>query len=849
MARLQRSAKRIYSPSALEFWFQKLGEDWEPHFSESALARGRDYYTSGIIREVELGAEDAIIHCKVEKEAFYALIEWDGPVPKIRGSLEATDVNEAVAAAGFYEIEELVADEVKPLGPTSVDGSSESRGTGEAGHEGTAPTASAPVDLGPRRHLELDLSGSEQGLVVEPYWMNGTRKRVPALKEGIDPGPASDNGVGDREELVRLTGMAHKAGFEYRSAKGDFLLKDAKRIPRFLSENLQNWQKVFSVALDPEAERLQRGVQRAKLVGKAKTGETRDRMEIRWHLQVGEHLLTDGVAHKLARRGSGINLVPGIGLVELGEAEAEAIEEWQAFTREGGGGEWPNYMLLSLFAESVDDLDLEGSLEEWLSQVEGSTDTLWNPPGFLRDYQQKGVEWMAGQCELGCHILLADEMGLGKTLQVLGLIHSRPLEGEASDAPHLIVCPASVVPVWRNEIQRFFPAVGIEELKSGHDFEEVAAEGGTIWIASYTQLRRHKHQLGKARFGYAVLDEAQQIKNPDAKVSQACMQIDAAHRIALTGTPLENRQLDLWSLFRYLMPGLLGSRRRFEEKVAADRTGEFRSQLSEQIRPFILRRTKQAVVRELPPKVEMDLSCPLSDLQVKRYRSLTESALTELGDSIESAVHRDSMHFFALLTRLRQVCCDPGLLPGEECDPANSGKIQSLLGKVEEVLESGSKAVIFSQFTGFIDRIHEALGERFPTTPIHELTGQTRDRDRPVQAFQEGVGAGLMLVSLRAGGVGITLHAADYVFLMDPWWNPAVEAQAIDRVHRIGQEKPVFVYRMVTEGTIESRIMALKQEKKDLFDRMLGDLEGVKEIRESFQSLSELVSLEAGDRP
>ncbi len=848
MARLQRSAKRIYSPSALEFWFQKLGEDWEPHFTESALARGRDYYTSGIIREVELGAEDAIIHCKVEQEAFYALIEWDCDTLKVRGSLESREVNEAVAAAGLYEIEELVADEVDPLGPGRSQEKTEANGAGKE-KEAEPPDPSA-AESGPRRHLELDLSGSELGLVVEPYWMNGMRKRVPALKEGIDPGPGGvSKGIGDREELVRLTGLAHKAGFEYRSRKGDFVLKDPKRIPRFLSENLETWEKIFSVALDREAERLRRGVQRARLVGKARTGRAADRMEVQWHLQVGDTLLPDGVALKLARRGSGINLVPGVGLVELGEPEAESIEEWQAFTREGACGEWPRYMLLSLFTESVDQLDMEGSLEDWLSRVEGTLESKWNPPGFLRDYQRKGVEWMADQCELGCHTLLADEMGLGKTLQVLGLIETRALEGEAAERPHLIVCPASVVPVWRNEIQRFFPGKEIEELKSGHDFERIRVGPGTIWIASYTQLRRHRHQLGETAFGYAVLDEAQQIKNPDAKVSQTCMQIQAAHRIAMTGTPLENRQLDLWSQFRYLMPGLLGSRKRFEEKVAADHSGEFRSRLSEQIRPFILRRTKEAVVRELPPKVEMDLSCPLSELQVKRYRSLTDAALNELGDNIDNAVEKDSMHFFALLTRLRQVCCDPGLLPEEECDASNSGKIQSLLGKVEEVLESGSKAVIFSQFTGFIDRIHEALSERFPTTPIDELTGKTRDRDRPVKAFQEGKGGRLMLVSLRAGGVGITLHAADYVFLMDPWWNPAVEAQAIDRVHRIGQEKPVFVYRMVTEGTIEARIMDLKQEKKDLFDRMLGDLEGVKGIRESFHSLSQLVSLESGDRP
>jgi SNF2 family DNA or RNA helicase len=554
-------------------------------------------------------------------------------------------------------------------------------------------------------------------------------------------------------------------------------------------------------------------------------------------------------AWKVARKGSGLSLVPGIGVVELGEEEAEAIEEWQAFKRGETPDEWPRYMLLSLFTDPIGDLNLEGALEHWLGEVDQVGSRQWPTPDFLRDYQARGIHWLAGQCELGCHVLLADEMGLGKTLQVLGLIEARPLEEEAGRRPHLIVCPASVVPVWKNEIQRFYPKLRISILKTGHDFETVETDPGAIWLASYTQLRRHKHQLGKIQFGYSVLDEAQQIKNPDAKVSHACMQIQAAHRLALTGTPLENRQLDLWTLFRYLMPGLLGGRRRSEMKVAEDLTGEFRTHLGEQIRPFILRRTKGEVMQELPPKVEMDLSCPMTELQVNRYRSLTEEGLKEMGDNIDDAVSADSMHFFALLTRLRQVCCDPGLLPGDLCDTRNSGKIQSLLGKIEDILENDRKAVIFSQFTSFIDRIEEALSEQFPTTPLYQLTGKTRDRDRPVREFQERTGGAVILVSLRAGGVGITLHAADYVFLMDPWWNPAVEAQAVDRVHRMGQLNPVFVYRMITEGTIEERIQLLKNEKRDLFARVVGDLEGVRGIRESFQSLSQLVTLESEEIP
>lgn len=842
MATQQRSAKRIYSPTALEFWFQKLERDWEPFFRPEALQRGREIYTTGIIREIELSEEDAIIHCKVDKEAFYALVEWKNEDPSFRGSRDDRDFNESVAAAGMYEIEELVADEVTALTPDSPHKGKSKKNPGN-GDQPPSSDSSLPLHQQPGRRLGIQLLGTEQGLVVEPYWKNGSDTKIPALKQGSSVEKAGHT-VEEREALVRLTGLAHKAGFQYRNGKGDFVLRETKKIPAFFSDVLSSWRRVFPIDLDAEAKRLQAGVQKVELTARAETGAIGQTMRMRWRLQVGNQILPAEDAFRIARRGSGLNLVSGVGVVEMDAEQAEAIEEWQAFQKGTEETTLPRYMLLSLFAEKVSELNLEGALEGWLTEVDQVGEKYWNLPEFLRHYQESGVRWLAGQCELGCHVLLADEMGLGKTLQILGLITSRKLEAAYAERPHLIVCPSSVVPVWKNEIHRFFPQLPLQVLKSGYDFASAEVQPRSVWLASYTQLRRHKHLLSDHPFGYAVLDEAQQIKNPDAKVSHACMQIRAAHRLALTGTPLENRQLDIWTLFRYLMPGLLGSRKRFEAKVAEDLTGEFRARLATQIDPFILRRTKDQVLDELPPKMEMDLSCPLSDLQVKTYRTLTEEGLDSLGDDLEAASAESSMHFFALLTRLRQVCCDPALLPGVECDAGNSGKIQSLLGKVEEIFENGSKVVIFSQFTTFLDRIEESLAEAYPSVPLFKLTGSTRDREKPVQDFQESLGGAAILVSLRAGGVGITLHAADYVFLMDPWWNPAVEAQAIDRVHRLGQENPVFVYRMVTEGTIEERIQALKAEKRDLFQQVVGDMEGFRGIRESFQSLSQLVSLD-----
>ena len=439
-------------------------------------------------------------------------------------------------------------------------------------------------------------------------------------------------------------------------------------------------------------------------------------------------------------------------------------------------------------------------------------------------------------CDVGCHGLLADEMGLGKTLQVLTLLATRA----QLDLPSLIVCPASVVPVWQEEIQRFYPHLVVDVLKNGHDF--TARKDAVVWLASYTQLRKHRALLEKQSFAYAVLDEGQFIKNPDAKVTQTCFAVRARHRLVLSGTPLENRQLDLWSIFRFLLPGLLGSRVAFEASLTQDRAGTL-DRLRAQLAPFILRRTKNEVATELPQKVEMELLCPLTEVQRAEYAKICAEGLDRLGDDVSAALREKSFGFLALLTRLRQVCCDPDLLPWMNSPLADSGKINLLVEKLAEVIASGHKVVIFSQFVMLLDRVRQALAENFPELPRYELTGVTLDRLKPVHSFQHAKGAAVMLVSLKAAGTGITLHAADYVFLLDPWWNPAVEAQAVDRVHRIGQKSTVFVYRMVTAGTIEERIQALQASKKDLFDRIVGGLGGDFDLSRHFSSLRDLVQL------
>lgn len=841
-----RASSRVYNTAALEVWFGNVGLDWERSFSRETLLRGREIYRQGQISGVELADDEAIVHCTfARKDTCYAVIEWTDAGPKVRSSTDDTALGEAVAVGGLYEVEELIADEIDPL-------PYEPKPKTEAGGEGLRPAEPerevAESETTSARRLTPKLEGLRAGLRLTAYWTNPDFTREPAFRS--DEAPMHPT---EREALVRLTGRARAAGFEFRRDSNDFILRDPERIAPFFTHTRKRWEEGFHfLDLDLEAQRMAEGVREVKVVGRVESAGS-SKMRVDWRLKLGRQWLDPEDAERLAKAGRGTHVVRGLGLVRIDEDSSAALAEWRvaAAAHSEEAQTWPRYMVFSLFGERGAELDLEEELAAWRSQLLDTDDREQELlPRFLRHYQAQGVHWMGKLRELGCHGLLADEMGLGKTLQVLTLLQYYPYEAKNS----LIVCPASVVPVWQSEAQRWYPQIQTEVLRSGQDFSAGAGAGAgataepKLWIASYTQLRRHKYLLDATQFGYAVLDEAQQIKNPDAKVTQACCAIQAECRLALTGTPIENRLLDLWTLFRFLMPGLLGSRRRFEDAVenpSAEFRAAFEKRLRQQILPFVLRRQKDKVGTDLPPKVEMDLICPITELQRQTYEQLLNRGREELGDDLQAAMQSQSMHFFSLLTRLRQACCDPGLIPGVQADLLQSGKIQMLLTRLEEALESDGarKVVIFSQFVSLLKRLKPLLKKTFPTAALLELSGATKDRAKPVTTFQQAKGPAVILVSLRAGGTGITLHAADYVFLLDPWWNPAVENQAVDRVHRIGQDRRVFVYRMITRGTIEERIQHLKKEKRELFESALGHLGSAKDLAEHFGDLEELAKL------
>jgi superfamily II DNA or RNA helicase len=426
----------------------------------------------------------------------------------------------------------------------------------------------------------------------------------------------------------------------------------------------------------------------------------------------------------------------------------------------------------------------------------------------LRPYQRRGVSWLHFLREAGLGALLADDMGLGKTVQALCAVRGKTL----------VVAPTSVVHNWSDEIRRFRPKLAACVY---HGPKRALDPRADITITSYPLLRLDEEVLGKANWDTLVLDEAQSIKNPESQVAQAAYRMNARWRLTLSGTPVENRLDELWSQMHFLNRGLLGGRRDFQDRYAkpvADGVEDVAARLRERIRPFVLRRLKQDVAPELPPRTDAILYCALSDAERQVYDAVRAATL----ENVVAKLREGGGVLAALeaLLRLRQAACHPALVPGQTAE--TSAKVERLRESLETVLAEGHKALVFSQWTSLLDLIEPHL--RRASIGFVRLDGSTVDRAGVVAQFQDGVsGPPVLLISLKAGGTGLNLTAADHVFLMDPWWNPAVEDQAADRAHRIGQDRPVLVYRLVAEETVEERILLLQDAKRGIADAALGD--------------------------
>ena len=503
----------------------------------------------------------------------------------------------------------------------------------------------------------------------------------------------------------------------------------------------------------------------------------------------------------------------------LGEEQDDALR----FERSQG---W----VLDALLAGRENVDLDAGFESLRARIAGFSGVglVQEPEGFrgeLRSYQREALGWLEFLGQLGFGGCLADDMGLGKTVQVLAhLLRRRQALGETR--PCLVVTPRSLCFHWVQEAARFTPELSVIEYTGGdRQGKWKKLEQHDLVVTTYGTLRQDAERLSKIKFDTIVLDEAQAIKNPASQSAKAARILQGERRLALSGTPVENHLGDLWSIFEFLNPGMLGrlgALREVDTRSAVP-AGDAQSmaRLSRALRPFFLRRTKEQVLSDLPEKTEQTLLCSLEGRQREEYDELREHfrrtlAGLEPGEGI-------GVHVLTALLRLRQAACHPGLL-----DPArvgdSSAKLEALLTMLEDAREGGHKALIFSQFTSLLAIVRSNLDAR---GLVYEyLDGGTDDREARVRRFQEDPDCPFFLISLKAGGFGLNLTAADYVFLLDPWWNPAVESQAIDRAHRIGQTRPVIAYRIVARGTIEERVLELQEKKRGLAEAILREDHG-----------------------
>jgi superfamily II DNA or RNA helicase len=553
-----------------------------------------------------------------------------------------------------------------------------------------------------------------------------------------------------------------------------------------------------------------------------------DWFELEGGIQYGEHKVSLPELLAAARRGDA--------MIELGDGSMGMLpEEWlkkygmlaDLATAANGSLRFSSAQagvldaLLSAQPEIQVDAGFQ-KIRQNLQQFEGVM-PLESPPGFhgeLRPYQRDGLGWLDYLQRFEFGGILADDMGLGKTIQVLALLQRRRAHRQAKE-PSLAVVPRSLVFNWIQEAAKFTPRLRVLDYTGSarHALRELFGEYDLI-ITTYGTVRTDIAELSQIQFDYALLDEAQAIKNADSQSAKAARLLRSRHKLAISGTPIENHLGELWSIFEFLNPGMLGSDTVFKRYVG---TGGALDQgdrvlLAKALRPFILRRTKQQVVEDLPEKTEQTLYCDMEAQQKRCYDELRAHYRDALLRKDAAELNRSKIEVLEALLRLRQAACHPGLI-NPELTGGPSAKLEILLPSISEVVEEGHKVLVFSQFTSFLAIVRERLDQEKLT--YEYLDGRTRNRAAKVERFQTDPDCPVFLISLKAGGLGLNLTAAEYVYLLDPWWNPAVEAQAIDRSHRIGQTQHVFAYRLISRGTVEEKILELQQKKRDLADAIL----------------------------
>ncbi len=683
------------------------------------------------------------------------------------------------------------------------------------------------------------------------------------------------------EAEQEAAGRLLQCGFSGPDAGGFYHLKGQNPVLNFFAREFGRLEKEWKVTLE---ERLERSTEKnleyiQPRFEVTSSGEEWFNLNVSYDTQGGERFAAADIQRLLLSGQSHTKLKNGkFALLDTGAAEElqEVLLDCAPEQKDGG------YRLENLQAGFLDatlrrqggwQVQAPGAWKERAAQQRGEVKPETPPLGalesVLRPYQKEGVAWLAFLRANGFGGILADEMGLGKTLQVLALIQSRARGGRGADgAPTLVVCPTSLVFNWAAEAAKFTPDLRVLALHGAQrheSFKEILQQD--LVVTSYALLRRDAEQYRGLEFDTVVLDEAQHIKNRQTQNAQAVKSIRARHRLVLTGTPLENSVLDLWSIFDFLMPGYLGAaqdfRERYEVAIVRDKNAAAQDRLARRLRPFILRPHKREVARDLPEKIEQVSYCELNDEQRGLYQQVLDASRREILAAVNAnGLPKSRMVVLTALLRLRQICCDvrllkleraggaggemnvgplnmnlrenpliPALSPsggeGEETARTASGKVELFGELLEEVLDGGHRVLVFSQFTSMLALLREQLAAQ--GVEFCYLDGATKDRAQVVEKFQREARIPVFLISLKAGGVGLNLTGADTVIHFDPWWNPAVEAQATDRAHRIGQTRVVTSYKLITRGTVEEKILNLQSRKRAMIAGVLGGEEQLAE--------------------
>lgn len=672
--------------------------------------------------------------------------------------------------------------------------------------------------------VELELEGSLNHLEARLFFRYGNR-RYPAGGEraGVFADPKSPDRklTGDPRNERAIVDAITRWGFEGPDRMGKLILKDKARILRFLAHGYHRLDEDWKITTGPRFEHAGSQVEPvAATFDFQSSGENWFAMEVEFGTPSGAVLSRNEIL-QLLQKGQNHKPVKGGKIAVIDDDSVEEIQD--AISDCDPAQDQPGAFRIDnahagYLRETASDAGIACRGGAPWKSVKAKQATRPIPEELkkiLRPYQAEGAKWLLGLAGRGMGGILADDMGLGKTVQTLAFLKS-------IGGPSLVVCPSSLVHNWVAEAKKFTPDLEVVAMDGPDRAEKWARHAGAdVFVTSYALLRRDEEEFRRRTFVAAILDEAQHIKNPDAQVSKAAHRIRASHRFALTGTPIENSVRDLWAVLQFAQPGYLGSRKafaeRFEKPIASGGLEGPRRRLARRLRPVILRRLKSEVATDLPERIEQVIYCELTDTQ----KSVYDQILRQSRESILDAEGgRQRMLALTALLRLRQVCCDLRLLklPNLKENEA-SVKLDTLRELLDEAVEGGHRVLVFSQFVEMLQVLVPVLMER--GLKYCYLDGQTRRRGDVVARFQESEDIPVFLISLKAGGVGLNLTGADTVIHVDPWWNPAIEAQATDRAHRIGQTRVVTSYKLITRGTVEEKILALQEKKKATIAAML----------------------------